>query len=373
MTNRERILAVFHGDPVDRIPFMHWDRHFPRGLVEREVRNLGMGLCTRRPCYVESHPNVEVTQKMLGRGTLVRTYHTPLGSLTEKWKVGVGYGEAWYGRDWKGILPRRIEYLIKKTEDYDIMEFIVEDARYEPYYEAIKDAQRHLGEEGIVITTIGYSPFQKMLIEWIGTKKFYIDFYKNREIIEKLYNSLAKKQEEIFHVAADSPAEYIGYGDNIDSVLVHPRLFERYYIPMYNRCARIVHARGKILGVHMDGRLKALAQTIAKSEIDVVEAFTPPPMGDLPLDDALSLWKRKVIWMNYPSSVYLSGPEPVKNYLLDLLEMAIPGERLMLAASTEIRVPEECLRVVAEVMREVTLPLSKQKIDNIRNKIRFRS
>jgi len=123
----------------------------------------------------------------------------------------------------------------------------------------------------------------------------------------------------------------------------------------------------------MDGRLKALAQTIAKSEIDVVEAFTPPPMGDLPLDDALSLWKRKVIWMNYPSSVYLSGPEPVKNYLLDLLEMAIPGERLMLAASTEIRVPEECLRVVAEVMREVTLPLSKQKIDNIRNKIRFRS
>jgi len=77
--------------------------------------------------------------------------------------------------------------------------------------------------------------------------------------------------------------------------------------------------------------------------------------------------------MNFPSSVYLSGPEAVKNYLLDLLEMAIPGERVILAASTEIRVPEECLRAVAEVMREVTLPLSKQKIDNIRKKMLSRS
>ena len=369
MTNRKRILAVFHSEPVDRVPFMHWDRHFPRGQVEREVRNRGMGLCTRRPCYVESHPNVEITQKMLSGGILVRVYHTPLGSLTEKLKVGIGYGEAQYGRDWKGITPRRVEYLIKKTEDYDVMKFIVEDTRYEPYYEAIKDAQRHLGDEGIVIAPIGYSPFQKMLIEWIGAKRLYIDFYKKREKIEELYNAVAEKQEELFHIAADSPSEYIGYGDNIDGVLVDTRLFERYHIPMYNKCARILHTQDKVLGVHMDGRLRNLANLIAKSKVDVIEAFTPPPMGDLPLNEALSLWKRKVIWMNFPSSVYLLGPEAVKKHLLDLLEAAIPGDRLILAASTEIRVPEECLKAVADVMEKATLPLSKEKINNIRKAI----
>ena len=73
--------------------------------------------------------------------------------------------------------------------------------------------------------------------------------------------------------------------------------------------------------------------------------------------------------MNFPSSVYLLGPEAVKKHLLDLLEAAIPGDRLILAASTEIRVPEECLKAVADVMEKATLPLSKEKINNIRKAI----
>ncbi|MDH5688120.1 MAG: hypothetical protein OEZ48_09710, partial [Candidatus Bathyarchaeota archaeon] len=118
MTNRERVLAVFRGDPVDRVPFMHWDRHFPRGQVEREVRSRGMGLCSVRPCYIESHPNVEMTQGMAEGGILVRTYHTPAGSVREKLRIGIGYGQARYGRDWKGITPKRVEYSVKSAEDY---------------------------------------------------------------------------------------------------------------------------------------------------------------------------------------------------------------------------------------------------------------
>ncbi|MDH5439863.1 MAG: hypothetical protein OEY31_04595, partial [Candidatus Bathyarchaeota archaeon] len=183
--------------------------------------------------------------------------------------------------------------------------------------------------------------------------------------IEDLYSALAKKQEEIFHIAADSPSEYIGYGDNIDSVIVGRPFFERYHIPMYNKCASIVHRRGKVLGVHMDGRLKDLSEAIARSEVDVLEAFTPPPMGDLPLREALAMWKGKVIWMNFPSSVYILGADAARKHLLQLLREAVPGERLILAASSENIVDLECLRAIMDVMEKLPFPFSFDSIENI--------
>jgi hypothetical protein len=44
----------------------------------------------------------------------------------------------------------------------------------------------------------------------------------------------------------------------------------------------------------------------------------------------------------------------------------IPGERTMLFASTENRVPEENIMAMSEVMEKATLPLSKEVIKKIR-------
>ena len=316
-----------------------------------------MGLCCARPCFTESRSNVEIIQKMTEGNTLIRTYHTPVGSVTEKLRIGIGYGQARYGRDWKGITPKRVEYPIRTAEDYDTVKFIVEDTRCTPYYEAIEDAQHHLGEDGIVIAQIGYSPFQSMLIEWAGATRLYIDLFRNRDKIEELYSAMAEKQHEMFHIAAHSPSEYVGYGDNIDGVMINPQLFEQYHIPMHNKCADIVHEEDKILGVHMDGRLRNLSKLIAKSRVDVVEAFTPPPLGDLPLNEAKLLWEDKAIWLNFPSSIYILGPDATKRHLQELLKEAIPGNQLILAASTENMVNPECLKAITEVMEETTLPL----------------
>ena len=62
----------------------------------------------------------------------------------------------------------------------------------------------------------------------------------------------------------------------------------------------------------MDGKLKCLKSLIAKIPIDVVEAFTSPPMGDLTLAEARAAWKDKVIGLNFPESVILEGLDAVK-------------------------------------------------------------
>lgn len=362
MKLRERILALLRGDLPDKLPFVHCDRHFPRGGVERDVRNRGLGLLCYRPCFIESVSRVEVMTKTEG-DILTRTYSTPVGSITERLKFGVGYGQGRYGRDWKGMQPRRIEFAVKNPEDYDVLRFIVENTHYKPYYYAIEDQKKRLGDDGIVVARLLYSPFQRLLLHWVGPR-LYIHHARQRELVEAVYTILEERYEaELFPIAADSPSEVVIYGDNIDGVLMSPRIFEQYHLPSYAKCAKILHAKGKLLDVHMDGRLRNISNLIANSAIDIVEAFTPPPMGDLSIEEALSIWEKKILWVNFPSSVsVLMGPSDVKKYLVEQLELMIPGARLLIIASTENYLPEENLMAMTEIMERARLPLSKEEI-----------
>ena len=136
-------------------------------------------------------------------------------------------------------------------------------------------------------------------------------------------------------------------------------------MPEYEKMARIFHAHGKLMAVHMDGRLNVLKDLIAQTSIDIIEAFHPPPMGDLPLAEALQVWKEKAIWMGFPGAIYEIGSIEVKKYLLDLLRTIGTGERLVIEMSTENLVSNEHLVLLTSIMENIDLPLTKAKIDRI--------
>ncbi|MCX8188236.1 MAG: hypothetical protein N3F64_00825 [Nitrososphaeria archaeon] len=369
MSQKELVLSFLNKQSHDRIPFAHCDRHLPRGELERIARNMGMALLCYRPCYIEYIPNVELTVKYEGE-YIIRKYETRFGSLFERLKVGVGYGQACFGRDWKGLQPIRTSFMVKSLEDYRILKFIAENLHFKPYYYPVEDQTKRLGNDGIVISTLPYEPMQRLIIEWIG-HRIYLDMVKNKEIVEEIYNILEEKYEkELFPIAAEAPSKVILYGGNIDSLIVNPKMFEKYYLPTYEKLANILHAKGKLLDVHMDGKLKALSNLISKSKVDIIEAFTPPPTGDLPIEDALAQWEDKIIWINFPSAISTAqGPNPqyVKRYLIELLEKSIPYcNRIMVIASTENYVPEENLLAMAEVMEKAIIPLNKNVIEEIR-------
>jgi hypothetical protein len=369
MQPKERILTQLRGGMPDKLPFFHSDHHLLRGEIERVARNRGLGVIVYRPCYVESMPNVEVVSRNQSNN-LIRTYKTPVGSLREVLSIGTGYGMGGYAfRDWRGIIPAPQEFLVKSPDDYRALKFIVEDIHYEPYYYAIEVQAQHLGEDGIVVTDLPYEPLERLLLNWVDWKRFYIDLSKNPSVIDDIVQALEKKyEEELFPIAADSPTDVIRYGGNVDSMLVSPSMFHKYYAPTYSKFAKILHAKGKFLDVHMDGRLKSLAHEIANSNVDIVEAFTPPPMGDLPLSSAISLWQNKFVWINFPSAIStlpVHPPQEVKRYLIECLESLIPGDRAALIVSTENRVPEESLMALVDVMENATLPLSKEVIRDL--------
>jgi len=365
MTRRERLLAASTGKRADRLPFFHYWRHSQVGWAERECRNRGMGMNWMRPCYTETVSGVEVSEgpDRGGKGWR-RVYSTPVGivSMVERREPGTGQ---WHGsRSWKDISPWTTERLIKGPEDYRVMKWMVEHTEYAADYFPIEQAMDWLGEDGMVITALPHSPMQTLMIDWVGSEggRFFYHYEDHRDLVEELYEAICANREPMYEIAAQSPAPVVLCADNIDAVLVNPRLFERYMMPVYEQQGRILHAQGKLMASHIDGRVKALRELVARTPLDIVEALHPPPMGDLSLAEALQAWPDKTIWVGFPGDIYLLGPRATREYALDLLRQAGTGERVAIAMSTENLVSNENLIALTSVLEHAELPLSAEKV-----------
>ena len=374
MTRRERILAASRRKRAHRLPFFHFWRHSQIGWAERECRNRGMGMSWARPCYVQKMHGVEVTERQVafsGKTTLRRTFSTPVGSvsLDETKETGVGQ---WHGRrSWRDVSPWQTARLIKMPEDYKIVKYMVENTEYVADYFPVEQAMEWLGDDGLVITPLPHSPMQMLMIDWIGSDggRFFFHHADYPDLVEDLYRAICKSREPLYEIAARSPAPIVLCGDNIDGFLVNPRLFERYFVPVYEKQAEVLHEHGKLMAVHMDGRVGVLKDLIARTPIDIVEALHPPPMGDLPIGEALSLWKDKAIWVGFPGAVYALGPEATRRHALDLLRDVRPGDRLVIEMSTENQVSNENLLALTSVLEHAALPLTKERIEGIESSL----
>ena len=104
--------------------------------------------------------------------------------------------------------------------------------------------------------------------------------------------------------------------------IIGPENFRKYYVPHYNEAAEVLHARGKLIGCHFDGNCRLLAEDIATTDLDYIEAFTPAPDSDMSLAEARRAWPDKVLWINFPSSLHLRPDAEVEQATVDLLDEA---------------------------------------------------
>lgn len=367
MTNRERILAASRSQPCDRLPFFHYWRHCQVGWAEREARNRGMGMCWVRPPYVEILHDIRVTEEyttLEGRPVVRRTYTTPVGSVSQAEFREPGTYQWHANRSWRDSTPWLVEHLIKTPDDYRAACYIAEHTEYAADYFPIEQALDWLGGEGLVLDSLPHSPLQTLLISWIGTDNnaFYYHLADFPDLVDSLYQALFRARLPLYEIAARSPAPAAMHGDNVDGWMINPGLFERYLLPVYEAEAAALHARGKLLAVHMDGRLANLKSLIARAPIDIIDGFHPIPMGDLPLREALDAWRDKVLWLGFPGAIYEQGPRAVQTYTLELMREALPGDRLAVIMSTENLVSNANLLALTDTLARLTLPLTEASL-----------
>ncbi|MDP6508064.1 MAG: hypothetical protein QF719_05860 [Chloroflexota bacterium] len=370
MNRRERLLAATTGQMADRLPFYHYWRHSQIGWAERECRNRGMGMNWTRPPYVEVMHGVEVSEKTVvsrGRPVIRRTYSTAVGSLYLEEIREPGTGQWHAQRSWNDVAPWHTVRLVKDRDDYKILKHIAENTEYVADYFPIEQALDWLGDDGVVMDHLPHSPMQMLMIDWVGSDagRFFYHHADWPDDVEDCFRAISKSREDMYEIAAKSPAPVALCGDNLDGFLVSPKLFQSYFLPEYEKQAEVMHEHGKLMAVHMDGRIGSLKDLIARTSVDIVEALHPPPMGDLAVSEALGLWPEKAVWVGFPDSTYNAGPEETKRYAIEFLRGLGSGERLAVAMSTENIVSNENLIALTSVLERTELPLTPAKIDAI--------
>jgi len=345
MTPRERVLAALKGEPVDKIPFTAYDILVPKGRLGEELKKMGLTPVHGVSVFREKWTNVRV--RYTQRGDYVYTvYETPVGSVTAKHRVNLqpGTGDYW-----------TVEHPIKRPEDYKVIDYIYRNAVIEPLRdEEVLDQMSRFGEDCVVRAWVDRTPIQKMLIELAGYRRLSVDLYRSPEFVDELYETLTDRLEKMCEIVSESPVELVWCGDNVNGIVLGPKVFEKYHLPIYRRMASILRRGGKTLMVHMDGKLNCLKHLIPASGLEVIEAFTPPPMGDLPVGEARSLWGEGVkIWINFPETVLLGDEGYVRRYTSNLLREIAPGRGFLIGITEDIAPGyEDRLKAVAEVLNE---------------------
>ena len=316
MDIKERILATLDWDEPDQIPLTVYDWMLPRGEVGRLLRESGVGLVMRPPAHRIEHRRVEIISREYwenGRKLIRKTIHTPVGDVWKTMQPDIsGYEPNFWIK----------EHYIKKPEDYRVMEFCLRDAVYHDNYKFIREAKRRIGGDGLVYVRVAKAPMQEMLYQMMGMERFSFDYYQSRDLFDSLHNTMLERYEDLFELAAAAPVEILLFGDNITSDVVGEERYRNYCMPVYKRLKTLMSGTGKKLAVHMDGRLARLQDAIAESEFDIVEALTPPPMGDLSIESARKVWPRKALWINFTSSMHLEKSEVIEAHTRQLLEEA---------------------------------------------------
>ena len=89
----------------------------------------------------------------------------------------------------------------------------------------------------------------------------------------------AVKLEELACVAK-SKARLVKLWENIGIYSIGPHVYRKYLVPLYEQINSILAGTGKRLMVHYDGKIRPIADDIARLRFDI-DSLTPPPEGDM--------------------------------------------------------------------------------------------
>lgn len=314
MTQRQRIDAVLHRRKADKVPFAPYDEFAPMDdeFISSMVSR-GMGRWTFHTRVVNSErPNVRIEKQ--SENNIDRTfYHTPAGTVSAS--------------------PLR-EGMIKSAADYDPVIFLIEDEVFSPYYDEYENEIIRFGESGFVRVQGMSAPYSSAYgyfgMGWDEGFKRYI--YHQRDYPDhfaELLKALERRNERLFQIIADCPAEVICIG----SVDEHygPGQYEKSILPFYEKYVPMFHECGKLVYIHAhSSNLSWYADLIPRTGLDMIDAFTTPPIGDLSVAEARKAWgEDTVISVHFPEPIYLRGYEATKEYTLQLLRSDLNGHLII--------------------------------------------
>ena len=331
MNPYEQVMAVLRREEPDRVPFVVYEDKIHRGEFGREMQDRGMGLCYSIGTVFPQMPNVSVETREKDDITTT-VYHTPEGDVyTRSQRITERIGT--------GIeVSHQLDGLIKGPEDYDPVIFMIEDTVYYRDTCRYENLKRDLGTDGVIWennwghmfsppynNTGGYYGAYTGLEKRIYAQLDYPDHFA------ALLQALEHRAGRMFPLIAQTPADVIGVGGLSGNYGPHD--FGKWVLPFYQKYVPLLQTNGRICKIHAHAsNLKGFKETLKATGVRMIDAFTPPPVGDLSIPEARSAWGDDVIlWVHIPETIFWYGARETRDYILNLLRTDPNPDRLILS------------------------------------------
>jgi hypothetical protein len=310
MTLRERALTVLGGKAPDAVPWFGDLDYLATSLVARGLRPRGF---PRSDDYIRWHESLGVGYYLQGyfpfsceyAGCGVTEWHdgdrryrsieTPRGTLRECWRhLPASFTEA------------PVEHLVKSEEDIPAYAFMMENARYAPDYAFARTRAAQVGSAGLTLAYMSKSPLMQMVALDAGIEAVSILALTAESAFDGVMEVLTESLGRACAIALEAPVDVLMIPENLSSEMVGKRFFERYMRGFQQTWSDRIRARGKFSCIHMDGTLRGLLREEASLGLSFIEAMTPSPVGDLPVEE----WKgfagesSSVFWGGIPGSYF---------------------------------------------------------------------
>jgi hypothetical protein len=291
MTKRERFIAAMRCQPTDGE--LVWAPNFDYWLAVNGaqgtlpeayqnmsrndiVRAIGGTIWNRTGALDWQYdPSVKHIYGKRENGVRYHEINTPAGNICEEFMPAESEHSTY----------AHIKHFITDIESLRVMIYIVESSQPAVNFDSTYKAVEETGQDGIVLHQTCCVP----LIQFAKTDAGYLnafylleDYPDETERLIKLYH---EKYVEAFKLLSGTPADVIAFGDNMDEIMITPKLFEKYAVEFYQDCKNALKGSGKIMSAHWCGRTPHLLPMVAKTGLDLVESIVTEPMADITLEN----------------------------------------------------------------------------------------
>jgi uroporphyrinogen-III decarboxylase len=292
MTSRERLLAAYRRQQIDRVPI------YVRGVPVHDRK------------WVESrHPSYKpLIEKVAASGDLVGGYGVSTGWLLTASDAVTFEHKRHELTDWVdhetiahtpggdlSFIHRASKhefsgltrsFWVKSDDDLErflSVPYVPPEQDVSAYPKAVAD----MGARGIVM--VGNSDPIAYVHELLGSELLALWSVERRQVIDRLVELFTERLLKWYdHVISNGVCGVFGFSgaEYIAPPLMAPKYFRDWVTkPMTAICSRI-HAGGGLVHVHSHGPLSAVLEQFAEMGTDVLHPIEAPPMGDVTLADA---------------------------------------------------------------------------------------
>jgi hypothetical protein len=200
-----------------------------------------------------------------------------------------------------GMLHEKLTYIFNEStlvqsrfmitdyvKDFELLRHFVANRRWEVNSEKLISAMKSVGENGIVIAGEFFSPLKMfhLLMGPVNTVYFLMEYPERAKELIDLHE---RAQLSCIEQTVRCGAKIIMSMDNLDTMFHPPDYIEDYSSSFYKKASALCHEHGALFFIHACGQQKDNLKLIASYGVDGLEGVASPPLGDVMLDEAMSL------------------------------------------------------------------------------------